>query len=74
MSDLAFFKSSHSLERGECVEVAFRTPPRPPGDGARATAAGPPVGAALRDSGHPRRGRLDVPRREWAVFLGTARL
>ncbi|MFJ9553335.1 DUF397 domain-containing protein [Nocardiopsis sp. NPDC101807] len=72
MSDLAFFKSSHSLERGECVEVALRTPP--PADGTRATAAGPPAGAALRDSRHPRRGRLDLPRREWAVFLRAARL
>ncbi|MDT0301797.1 DUF397 domain-containing protein [Streptomonospora wellingtoniae] len=71
---LAFFKSSYSSDRVDCVEVA-RTPAsfrsgRVPDC---LDVADLPAGAAMRGSKHPEAGHLSFPAAEWDAFLTAAR-
>ncbi|MEU0236719.1 DUF397 domain-containing protein [Nocardiopsis sp. NPDC006198] len=72
MSELVFFKSSYSAGENECVEVAFRKSSYSGSQSACVEVADLPAGTAIRDSKHPERGHLDIPRSEWAAFLCSA--
>ncbi|GAA4917269.1 DUF397 domain-containing protein [Streptomonospora salina] len=75
---LAFFKSSYSSDRVDCVEVAhvpasFRKSSYSGVNGDCVEVADLPAGAALRDSKHPEAGHLSFPAGEWDAFLTAAR-
>jgi len=73
MSELVFSRSGHTGVRGNRVEVAFRKSSYSAASHDCVEVADLPTGTAIRDSRNPHAGHIDIPRREWAVFLDVAR-
>ncbi|GAB3698435.1 DUF397 domain-containing protein [Nocardiopsis oceani] len=78
IDQLAFFKSSYSSDRVNCVEVAhiptgFRKSSYSGVNNNCVEVADLPSGAAVRDSKHPTHGHVPFPAAEWTAFLHSAR-
>ncbi|MFJ9558334.1 DUF397 domain-containing protein [Nocardiopsis sp. NPDC101807] len=68
MSELVFFKSTHSTVQN-CVEVAFRKSSYSGSQSACVEVADLPDGAAVRDTQNRDLGHLSFPGTEWSAFL-----
>ncbi|WP_447039032.1 DUF397 domain-containing protein [Streptomyces sp. DSM 118878] len=73
-TDLAWFKSSHSGDQGECVEVAlsWTKSSHSGGEGECVEVAACPAAIHVRDSKNPEGPTLRVAPGAWAAFLTEA--
>jgi hypothetical protein len=71
LGGIAWRKSSHSGENGNCVEVGWRKSSHSGSNGDCVEVGWPSTGVALRDSKQEDGPRLEFEVADWRAFLGA---